>query len=67
VLERLLGLELKLRQYDDGRRFCDAVVAAGGEDGVEGRRLLARAWRSAADLPSAAELAEPELWLARTA
>ena len=26
VLERLLGLELKLRQYEVGRRFCDAVV-----------------------------------------
>ena len=30
VLERLLGLELKLRQYEVGRRFCDAVVAGGG-------------------------------------
>jgi coenzyme F420 biosynthesis associated uncharacterized protein len=52
VLERMLGLELKMRQYEDGRRFCDAVVsAAGGEgsgagdgkgdgygDGVEGSR-----------------------------
>jgi coenzyme F420 biosynthesis associated uncharacterized protein len=64
VLERLLGLELKLRQYEEGRRFCDAVVAAGG---AEGPQLLARAWRSAADLPSTAELAEPELWLARIA
>jgi coenzyme F420 biosynthesis associated uncharacterized protein len=64
VLERLLGLELKLRQYEVGRRFCDAVVAAGGESGP---RLLARAWRSAEDLPSTAELRSPELWLARTA
>ena len=30
VLERLLGLELKLRQYETGRRFCDAVVGGGG-------------------------------------
>ena len=30
VLERLLGLELKMRQYETGRRFCDAVVADGG-------------------------------------
>ncbi len=29
VLERLLGLELKMRQYEMGRRFCDAVVADG--------------------------------------
>jgi coenzyme F420 biosynthesis associated uncharacterized protein len=65
VLERLLGLELKMRQYEVGRRFCDAVVAAGGEQ--EGPRLLARAWRSPGDLPSAAELQTPGLWLARTA
>jgi coenzyme F420 biosynthesis associated uncharacterized protein len=62
LLERLLGLELKLRQYEEGRRFCDAVVLAGGEDGP---RLLARAWRSAEDLPTAAELQAPEAWLAR--
>jgi coenzyme F420 biosynthesis associated uncharacterized protein len=61
VLERLLGLELKLRQYEEGRRFCDAVVLAGGSS------ALARAWRSAEDLPTAAELQAPELWLARTA
>ena len=59
VLERLLGLELKMRQYDEGRRFCDAVVLAGGPP------ALARAWRSVEDLPTAAELQAPELWLAR--
>ncbi len=66
LLERLLGLELKLRQYEEGRRFCDAVVAAGGAHGEDGGpRLLARVWRSAADLPTPAELADPDLWLAR--
>jgi uncharacterized protein (DUF2342 family) len=59
VLERLLGLELKLRQYEVGRRFCDAVVHAGGPE------TLAIAWRSAAELPTTAELAEPALWLDR--
>ncbi len=59
LLERLLGLELKLRQYEEGRRFCDAVVLAGGPS------ALARAWRSAEDLPTAGELRDPELWLAR--
>jgi len=62
VLERLLGLELKLRQYEEGRRFCDAVVLAGG---AQGPRLLSRAWRSAEDLPTAAELQAPKAWLAR--
>jgi uncharacterized protein (DUF2342 family) len=59
VLERLLGLELKLRQYEVGRRFCDAVVHEGGPE------TLAVAWRSPQELPTAAELAEPALWLAR--
>jgi uncharacterized protein (DUF2342 family) len=67
VLERLLGLELKLRQYEEGRRFCDAIVAAGERDGRGGPELLARVWRSAADLPTPEELAAPELWLARIA
>jgi coenzyme F420 biosynthesis associated uncharacterized protein len=66
VLERLLGLELKLRQYEEGRRFCDAIVAAGErKETGGGRHLLARVWRSPADLPTPAELAAPELWLAR--
>jgi coenzyme F420 biosynthesis associated uncharacterized protein len=59
VLERLLGLELKLRQYEGGRRFCDAVVAAGGPP------ALARAWSGPEALPTAAELESPELWLKR--
>jgi coenzyme F420 biosynthesis associated uncharacterized protein len=59
VLERLLGLELKMRQYESGRRFCDAVVAAGG------REALARAWDSAETLPSTTELESPEIWLSR--
>ena len=37
LLERLLGLEMKLRQYEHGKRFCDAVVARGGIDGAQPR------------------------------
>ncbi|HMD57710.1 MAG TPA: zinc-dependent metalloprotease [Solirubrobacteraceae bacterium] len=59
VLERLLGLELKLRQYETGRRFCDAVVEEGGPS------ALALAWRDAEALPSASELEHPSRWLAR--
>ena len=61
VLERLLGIELKLRQYEIGRRFCDAVVERGGPP------LLTRAFDSAETLPSASELEHPDLWLARMA
>jgi coenzyme F420 biosynthesis associated uncharacterized protein len=61
ILDRLLGFDLKLRQYADGRRFCDAVVAARGEDG------LRDAWSSPALTPTPAELTAPERWLERTA
>ncbi|HLB21770.1 MAG TPA: zinc-dependent metalloprotease [Solirubrobacteraceae bacterium] len=59
VLEKLLGLEMKLRQYEVGRRFCDAVVAQGGP------QALARVWSGPEQLPSPQELAEPARWLAR--
>jgi coenzyme F420 biosynthesis associated uncharacterized protein len=61
VLERLLGIELKLRQYEVGRRYCDAVVARGGPE------MLTRAFQSPESMPSAAELERPDLWLARMA
>jgi coenzyme F420 biosynthesis associated uncharacterized protein len=60
VLQRLLGLEMKLRQYETGKRFCDAVVRAGGI------AALNRVWRSPASMPSLAELADPRAWLRRT-
>jgi coenzyme F420 biosynthesis associated uncharacterized protein len=59
VLERLLGLELKLRQYEMGRRFCDAVVDDGGP------QALALAWSGPEALPSTAELEQPARWISR--
>lgn len=61
VLERLLGLELKMRQYEVGKRFCDTVVQEAGPE------ALAPAWRSPEGLPTSAELQAPLSWLARTA
>jgi coenzyme F420 biosynthesis associated uncharacterized protein len=60
VLERLMGLEMKMRQYEVGRRFCDAVVAEGGP------QALARAWTGPEQLPTPAELEDPAAWLRRT-
>jgi coenzyme F420 biosynthesis associated uncharacterized protein len=60
VFERILGLSLKLRQYELGRKFCDAVVADAGP------AALARAWRGPDALPTSAELQAPQAWLART-
>ena len=59
VLERLLGLELKMRQYETGRRFCDAVVDTGGP------QALALAWSGPEALPTPTELEDPSLWIAR--
>ena len=61
LFERLLGLELKMRQYRDGKRFCDRVVELGGLD------ALNRVWSSPAALPDLAEIADPAGWMARTA
>ncbi|MEA2299337.1 MAG: hypothetical protein QOF77_2273 [Solirubrobacteraceae bacterium] len=61
LFERLLGLELKMRQYRDGKRFCDRVVELGGVG------ALNRVWSSPQSLPNLAELADPPAWMARTA
>jgi uncharacterized protein (DUF2342 family) len=49
-----------MKQYEVGRRFCDAVVEA------EGTAALARAWSGPEALPTMAELEEPQRWLTRT-
>lgn len=59
LLGRLLGLELKLRQYEQGKFFCDAIVAAAGHE------ALTRVFDSPESLPTLAELAAPERWLTR--
>jgi len=60
LLEKLLGLELKLKQYQLGKAFCDAVVEQGGIE------TLNRVWSGPEALPSLHELELPELWLDRT-
>src|SRR5207248_3690252 len=57
LLQKLLGLDLKMRQYRQGKSFCDAVAA---EEGIE---TLNRVWRSPGDLPTPAELEDPHAWL----
>ena len=59
VIARLLGLELKLRQYRIGKHFCDEVAASAGPEG------LAAVWRSPEALPDRDELESPDAWLAR--
>lgn len=61
VLELLLGLEMKMKQYVVGKRFCDAVVEREGVD------ALNRVWSSPDAMPTWAELEDPAAWLARPA
>jgi coenzyme F420 biosynthesis associated uncharacterized protein len=60
IIERLLGFDVKLRQYELGKKFADAVAA---EAGIEG---LNRVWLSPQALPSTDELQHPSSWLKRT-
>ena len=59
VLERLLGLDLKMRQYELGKRFCDAVADRAGIEGLN------RVWETPDALPSLRELEHPDAWLER--
>lgn len=59
LLRRLLGMDAKLRQYSSGRTFVTAVVAQVGVAGFN------RVWESPATLPTLAEIAEPQAWVAR--
>jgi coenzyme F420 biosynthesis associated uncharacterized protein len=61
VVSSAIGLDMKLRQYEIGQRFCEAVVERAGPGG------LAALWVQPDNLPSLTELREPERWLGRVA
>lgn len=58
-VRRLLGLDLKLRQYRQGGAFVRAVVGHAGVDGFN------QVWESPETLPSRAELTDPAAWMTR--
>ena len=58
-MERLLGVEINERTLSRGDRFIDGVVTRAGDEGLE------RLWADELDLPTAAEIDAPGLWLAR--
>jgi coenzyme F420 biosynthesis associated uncharacterized protein len=58
---RLLGLDLKMRQYEQGKRFCDAVVERAGVE------ALHHVFSGPEALPTLTELDDPAGWLKRTA
>jgi len=61
LVAKLLGMDMKLRQYEQGKIFCDSVVR---EAGVA---ALHRVFSGPDALPSLDELRDARAWLARTA
>jgi coenzyme F420 biosynthesis associated uncharacterized protein len=59
LMGKLMGLELKMRQYEQGKSFVDAIVAAAG------RNALVRVFSSPEALPTLAEITDPDAWVAR--
>lgn len=59
LLRQLVGLEAKLKQYEQGERFIEAVEAAGGPE------LLDNVWRGPEWLPDLVEIRDPQRWVDR--
>ncbi len=59
LLAKLLGLELKLRQYEQGKHFCDTIVEHAGTV------ALTLVFSEPAALPTMTELRDPRSWLRR--
>ena len=59
VVRRLLGIEVKMRQYAEGHKFVQAVVERVGIDAFN------RVWESPETLPTTAEIADPDAWISR--
>jgi coenzyme F420 biosynthesis associated uncharacterized protein len=59
ALRKLLGIDVKMKQYADGSRFVTEVVERVGMDGFN------RVWESAASLPTMAEVTDAPAWIER--
>jgi putative hydrolase len=59
LVGRLLGLEMKLRQYEHGKIFCDEINRVGGA------AALRHLFSGPEALPSLAEIEDPGAWLDR--
>jgi coenzyme F420 biosynthesis associated uncharacterized protein len=60
LLSRLLGLEMKLKQYERGKLFCDEIARSGGD------AALRHLFSAPEALPSLAEIDDPAAWLRRS-
>ncbi len=59
LIRRLLGIELKMKQYAEGSLFVRTVVDHAGMDGFN------RVWTSPDTLPTREEIADPHAWMGR--
>jgi coenzyme F420 biosynthesis associated uncharacterized protein len=61
TLRRLLGIDLKMKQYAEGEKFVHKVVDEAGMAGFN------KVWTSPETLPTRDEIAHPDAWLDRVA
>ena len=61
TLRRILGIDLKMKQYAEGSRFVRTVVDEAG------MATFNKVWTSPDTLPTREEFANPQLWLDRVA
>lgn len=61
LLQQFIGIDAKLRQYEEGERFVEAVQTEGGNE------LLAKVWSGQGSLPTLEEIRNPSIWIDRTA
>ncbi|TDD33667.1 coenzyme F420 biosynthesis-associated protein [Actinomadura sp. KC06] len=59
TIRRLLGIDLKMKQYAEGSRFVRRVVTEVGMSGFN------QVWQSPETLPTHDEIKEPALWMDR--
>jgi coenzyme F420 biosynthesis associated uncharacterized protein len=59
AIRRILGIDLKMKQYEQGSHFVAEVV------GQAGMATFNKVWTSPETLPTTDELASPQLWLER--
>ena len=61
LLAMVIGLDAKLRQYEQGERFIEAVETSGGPE------LLKKVWDGPEWLPGWSEIRDPKQWIDRVA
>ncbi len=61
AIRRILGIDLKMKQYEQGARFVRTVVDQAG------MATFNKVWESPGSLPSKAEIVSPGAWLERVA